>query len=104
MTKSEAQKIAKTATYEQLVDMMRTARSEIKDWTKPSPLNGSLDMGAAYNLFMRVLSPKQHYLGKRNMLIIFGDYFPGYEKPKRKRRAKGEIRMSQKPLEWKEPI
>ena len=77
MNKTDAKKIASTITNQQLVDMLKSAKENIKDWTKRSSVNKSMTIGVSYNIFNDVFKGQDmHVLAKKNMIWEFGDFLP----------------------------
>lgn len=88
MTRSQAKELAFTVTPEQIKAMLLNAQNSIKDWTKASSLNKGLSLGKSFNIFSNIeFNDKTHWLIKRNALVTFGDYLPGYVKPVKEKRV-----------------
>ena len=78
MNRSEARKIAETITNEQLYEMFKSAKENIKDWTKTSIVNKSMTKGVAWNILTKDfnVNKKYHILAKTNMVREFGEFLP----------------------------
>lgn len=97
MTKSEAMRLAATMTLDQLQQMFRNAEESITDWEKPSRINPSLSVGAAFNVLKCVAEQKSSDLAIRNALLEFGQYRPGAERSDRTSKRGGTPVMHQDP-------
>ena len=78
MNRTLAKKIAETITNEQLGQMFKSAKENIKDWTKVSSVNKGMTKGAAWNILAADfdLSHCYHILAKINMIREFGEFLP----------------------------
>lgn len=93
MNRNEARKLAETVTNEQLNEMFKTAKEQVKNWDETSRNNIGLTRGVAFNIlskgFGKDFDPTKqiHIIGKTNMIREFGEFLPGYEKPVRKKKT-----------------
>ena len=78
MNRTLAKKIAETITNEQLGQMFKSAKENIKDWTKVSSVNKGMTKGVAWNILAADFDPKHkyHILAKINMIREFGEFLP----------------------------
>lgn len=92
MNKRDAKIVAETITPEQLAAMFENAKASITDWTKASPVNPSISLGAAWNIYypclVRSMSPIKLRMVRANMIWVFGDYLPAELKPAKKDQVK----------------
>lgn len=95
MNKTDAKLIAKTITYEQLVDMFNNAKERITDWTKVSSVNKGMTIGATWNILHGGLDERMvgRSLGIKNMIWEFGDYLPCELKSKKKTKKSSNIKI-----------
>lgn len=94
MNKADAKRIAEDITNDQLAAMFERAKAEVKDWTKASPVNPSLSLGAAWNIYYPYFLKDQRmiYLIKANMVRCFGDYLDeSFKTPKKSKPAAVDI-------------
>ncbi len=89
MNKIQAKSIAETVTNEQLREMLLNAQSEIIDWKQASTVNIGMSKGIAFNVFTAGFDVNKpiHIMAKVNMIREFGEFLPGYEKPKKNSKA-----------------
>ncbi len=90
MNKTDADRLAYTATTAQLRQMFQSAQEKIRDWRQASAINPGLSLGAAFNILKCGLekdAKEVAFLIKRNMIWEFGDFFPGYQKPRRSKKS-----------------
>lgn len=89
MTRHEAMNLADKITNEQLLQMFKSAKENIKNWTEPSKVNRGLTKGAAWNVLAKDFNVnKDHILIiKYNMIREFGKYLPDELKPMREKRT-----------------
>ena len=85
MNRRDAKKIAEDITRAQLLEMFKSAKTGITDWTRVSDVNLFFTKGAAWNRFYPVLMscrplPKP---SRTNMVHEFGDFLPDNLKPKK---------------------
>lgn len=100
MNKTEARQIAETITNQQLSDMFKKARSEIKGWAKRSKVNKSMTIGTAWNILAKdfYINHKYHILAKKNMIWEFGDFLPDELKPSKNIKKKLPKPHHQEPI------
>jgi hypothetical protein len=93
MNRDEAKKLAEKATVEEIKQMFFHAQKEIMDWTIRARINKQMSKGLAFNLLSKGIEEKQllHVLAKTNMIWEFGEYLPGYTKPKKEKRKLPKI-------------
>jgi hypothetical protein len=88
MNKKDAKMVAETITVEQLAAMFERAKTSIVDWKKPSHVNPSISLGAAWNLYYPAMVSRQRAINlphvKTNMVWLFGDYLDESLKPDKK--------------------
>jgi hypothetical protein len=86
MNKKDAKLVAETITVEQLAAMFERAKTSIVDWKKPSHVNPSISLGAAWNIFYPwFLKSKRHWHPNvTNAVWVFGDYLDDDLKPDKK--------------------
>ena len=79
MNRTLAKKIAETITNEQLGQMLKLAKENIKDWTKVSSVNKGMTKGVAWNILAADfdVTHSYHILAKINMIREFGEFLPG---------------------------
>jgi hypothetical protein len=95
-TRSEATQMEKTATPETLRQMILNAQDSIKDWSVASRINPSMSRGAAFNILKGAIDSKSE-LARRNLLMEFGEFHPGYQKKQRSKRSNVPVTMHQEP-------
>lgn len=93
MNRTEAKKLAEKTTYADLRQMFINAQNSITDWTPPSRVNKGMSLGAAFNIltagFDNHSSAYEFPIHSRvNMILVFGEYLPGYKKSSKKTRPK----------------
>jgi hypothetical protein len=92
MNKKDAKMVAETITVEQLAAMFDRAKTSITDWKKPSHVNPSISLGAAWNIYypalVKGLRPINLPHVKTNMVWVFGDYLADELKPAKKDQRK----------------
>jgi hypothetical protein len=100
MNKNDAKKIAEVITNQELAAMFAAAKVGIKDWTKRSNVNKSMDKGTAWNILAKDFDANvpHHILAKINMIREFGEFLSSELKPKRKSKITTEITIHQKPI------
>ena len=100
MNRKAAKKIAENITNEQLLEMLNTAKSSIKDWTKVSIVNKGLTKGTAWNILGSDfdMETKYHILAKINMVREFGEFLPDELKP-----TKAKLKHNDVPLIHQDP-
>ena len=100
MNRSDAKKIAETITNEQLKNMLDTAKSSIKDWTKVSIVNKGLTKGTAWNILGKDfdITYKYHILAKQNMIREFGEFLPSELKIKKPKKPYPNTVIHQDPI------
>lgn len=78
MNRSNAKKTAATITNQQLLEMFKSAKENITDWTKVSNVNKGMTKGAAWNILARNfdVNKEYHNLAKINMVREFGEFLP----------------------------
>jgi hypothetical protein len=78
MNQSDAKKIAKTITFDQLSEMFETAKNNIKDWSEISNVNRCLTVGKVWNMLYPSLTliVMRCPPALKNMIWEFGDYLP----------------------------
>lgn len=88
MTKHEAMNLAERITNEQLLQMFKSAKDNINNWTEPSKVNKGLTKGAAWNVLAKDFNVNKDYIViiKYNMIREFGKYLPDELKPTRAKR------------------
>lgn len=76
MNKATCRKIAKIIKNEDILEMFKTAKERISDWTVVSRLNPCFDKGFAWNLFASHFDVNKTYnvLAIQNMLVEFGEW------------------------------
>lgn len=89
MTRHEAMNLADKITNEQLLQMFKSAKDNIKNWTDPSKVNRGLTKGAAWNVLAKYFNVNKDYILiiKYNMIREFGKYLPDELKPTRAKRT-----------------
>lgn len=89
MNRHEAMNLAERITNEQLLQMFKSAKENIKDWTKPSNVNKGLTKGTAWNVLAKDFDVDKEYkkIIKYNMIREFGRYLPDELKPIRANRT-----------------
>lgn len=95
-SKAEAKELVKIATDEQLRQMLFKAQVSVTDWTVASRINPSISKGGAFNILKAAIGSKSE-LARRNLLVEFGEFFPGYEKTVRSKRQIVPMSMHQEP-------
>lgn len=91
MNKREAKRLAEEnyLTEEIVKQTLLNAKTNLKDWTKPTSLNKGLSYGYAYNLYSKIdVANSKGTIIKYNFLVIFGDYLDGYIKPEKNKSKK----------------
>jgi hypothetical protein len=98
---SEAKKIGREISQDDLGIMFDNAKKGVSDWGKPSRVNNSFSTGWAWNKFYKpfILGNLTHNLAKRNAVWEFGEFLPEELKPWRYVRNK-----SKTPVHHEEPI
>lgn len=91
MNKPEARLIANTATYDSLRQMFLNAQKGIINWEERAVINKSMSKGTAFNILSSVFRDefeiqKVHFISKLNSIREFGEFYPGYEKPVKKKK------------------
>lgn len=78
MTRHEAMNLAERITNVQILEMFKSAKENIKDWTKPSNVNKGLTKGTAWNVLAKDFDVNKEYKSiiKYNMIREFGRYLP----------------------------
>lgn len=100
MKRADARKIAETVTREQLAVMFERAKLEVRDWKKASPVNPSVSLGKAWNLFYPFFMSGQRLIiiHKKNMVWAFGDYLDESLKPVKAKPASLPIPFHEEPV------
>lgn len=78
MNRHEAMNLAERITNQQLLQMFKSAKDSVKDWTKPSNINKGLTRGATWNILAKDFDVAKDYktIIKYNMIREFGRYLP----------------------------
>jgi len=88
MNKKDAKIVAETITDDQLAAMFENAKTAVTDWRKPSHVNPSISLGAAWNIYYPCLVKRMRPIVlphvKTNMVWLFGDYLSDELKPDKK--------------------
>lgn len=85
MTRTEAKKLAEKVSVADLKFMFVNAYSKIRDWSRPSKVNKSMTIGAAFNVLSKCgIDKNMPFIAKLNMIREFGEYLPNYEPPVKK--------------------
>lgn len=89
MTRHEVMNLADKITNEQLLQMFKSAKDNIKNWTEPSKVNRGLTKGAAWNVLAKDFDVNKDciLIIKYNMIREFGKYLPDELKPTKKNRT-----------------
>lgn len=93
MNRNEAKTLAQKVTVLEIEQMFLAAQNEIIDWTARARVNKGMSKGTAFNILSKGIEGKQsiHILAKINMIWEFGEYLPGYFKPKKEKRKLPKI-------------
>lgn len=82
------------------MEMINTAKREIKDWHKVSKVNKGMTLGTSWNILAKDfdVTKKYHVLHKANLLREFGQFLYGqHSQPKK-------IKTSQPKVVHQDPI
>jgi len=76
MNKATCKKLAEVIKNEDILEMLKTARERITDWTVTSRLNPCMSKGIAWNILASHfdVNKVQNKLVIQNMLIEFGEW------------------------------
>lgn len=99
MNKFQANKIADKITHSELKEMFENAKTQIKDWTKPSRINKSISIGTAFNILYESFNSEEQIkyrskLAKRNMIFEFKDFLPKHLIPEKKLKNKSDMKVA----------
>jgi len=85
MKREHAKKIAETISNEQILNMIETAKTKIKNWNKRSIINKGLSKGTAWNILASDfdITKEHHILYKINLIREYGEFLPDEFKPKK---------------------
>lgn len=99
MNRTDAKKIAKEITNEQILEMFNNAKIGVKDWKKVSVCNKGFTKGTAWNILAKDfdVDKQYHNLAKVNMIREFGDFLSDDIKPKKKITKKYDNLVHQEP-------
>lgn len=83
----KARIIAEVITNEQLLKMMETARTGVKDWNQASNINKGITKGYAWNILASSFDVNRSISNiiKINMIREFGEFLPNELIPKNKK-------------------
>lgn len=83
----KARIIAEVITNEQLLKMMETARTGVKDWNQVSNINKGITKGYAWNILASSFDVNRSISNiiKINMIREFGEFLPNELIPKNKK-------------------
>ena len=83
----KARIIAEVITNEQLLQMLETAKTGVKDWKQVSNINKGITKGAAWNIIATSfdVNKKHTQILKLNMIREFGEFLPKELIPKDKK-------------------
>lgn len=83
MNKTDAKRIAENISIDSLELMLKNAKEGIKDWSKRSNINKSLDRGAAWNILAKCIAPlkngemrRTESIIKTNLIREYGEFLP----------------------------
>lgn len=76
MDRATCKKLAEIIKNEDILEMFKTAKANIKDWTVASRLNPAMSKGVAWNILASRfdVNEEHHDIVIRNMLMEFGEW------------------------------
>lgn len=99
MNRQDARRIAETITNEQLLQMFKSAKENIKNWNCPSIVNKGMTKGTAWNVLAKNfdVTHDHHILAKTNMVREFGEFLPDKLKVKKHKPSRSVEPIHQEP-------
>lgn len=100
MSRKEMMRLAERITNEQLFQMFKSAKDNIKDWTKVSNVNKGFSKGTSWNILAKDFDVNKEYktIVKFNMIREFGKFLPPELLPK------NDVKKPIYPITHQEPI